>query len=101
MRLYIVNIEPRIRYPQYQEQRYALERAARLTEGGFYIADDAGALGQVLHEIDQLEGSHIPLPEGANRTVKRRSLRGELALSALICLGLSITLGSTYLRRGW
>lgn len=106
IRVYIVNVEPLVMLPQYEEQRRALETAATETGGRFFVAGDLAALQQVYGEIDQLERSHIP--QRGEAEVREQLMGGRrhelmlapyliaVALGALFC---GLTLQTTLLRR--
>jgi len=101
LKLYIIDVEPKIRYPQYAEPRRALEKGAELTGGHFYIADDEKMLGAIFAEIDSLECSRIPLGSPPLTHFEYLHLRDYLIAAALACVGGALLLGATYLRRAW
>lgn len=112
VKLYIVNIEPAIKRPEFEPHRSQLEKAARRTGGQFYIADDNASLPQIYHEIDQLEKGILPQQLAIESEVKEKikqsafpndfkrfSLYPHLIALGLFCFFVGIVLETTWLRR--
>ena len=57
IRLYIINIQPGIDFPELRAERNTQKRAAELTGGEFFLAADTQALHQIYKVIDSLERS--------------------------------------------
>ncbi len=112
IKVYIVNIEPIVRAPQYKLQRDELQRAAEMTGGKFYIADDAGATRKIYAEIDALERSLLPQDRSFFAKVRERVTHEErpasreavflssyFVVAALVLILISSLLEATWLRR--
>lgn len=111
IRVYIVNVEPAIRRPQFRNYVQELRKAAFVTGGKFFIADDAAKLLEVYSEIDELEKSQLPQGRSGLAEVRTEFLDDEtpyyqrvsffpqLVIAGLSCLGLSVLLSTTYFRR--
>lgn len=88
VKLYIINVEPRLATERYAAQRRQLERITELTGGRFYIVDSSKSLQKVYTDINQLEKSLLPnlskelLPE----LFKRRSFAPWLIACGLAAL---------------
>ena len=60
IRLYIVNVEPKLGIEEYAPYRHIMQRAAELTGGKFYMVDTATNLEGIYRDIDTLEKSRLP-----------------------------------------
>jgi len=60
VKLYIINVDPKIATQRYVAQRRQLERITQLTGGRFYIVDSAKGLENVYTDINHLEKSLLP-----------------------------------------
>lgn len=60
IRLYIVNIEPKMALEEFAPNRHIMQRAAELTGGKFYMVDGSTNLEKIYREIDSLEKSTLP-----------------------------------------
>ncbi len=105
IRLYIVNIEPKMAFEEFAPNRHIMQRAAELTGGKFYMADGSTNLEGIYRDIDKLEKS--ALPEGVQNLNKdqRPDLYRRFPFSpflvgmGLILLLASLLLDSTLFRR--
>lgn len=55
IRLYIINLEPRVNNRAYAHQLRELREASAITDGQFYLLSDPTGLSQVLEDIERLE----------------------------------------------
>ena len=74
IRLYIINIEPAIAYPDFKQEREELQRAAEKTGGKFYLTKNPSDLIAMYSEIDQLEKSLLPVEEEVEVVVKEKKI---------------------------
>lgn len=113
VRVYIINVEPAIRLPQFRTARDEQELAANVTGGKYYIADDSATLGDIYREIDQLERSQLPQqfiakgrvvqngpPTDPGSVMRSQSWAPALILVGMAALMLSLLLNATLFRRG-
>lgn len=59
IRLYIINIEPAIEYERFSQHKQRLQKAAEITGGQFYVADEMQTLKKIYNHIGQLEKSQF------------------------------------------
>lgn len=105
VRVYIVNVEPAIRFSQFRQAREEQELAANMTGGKYYVADDSATLADIYREIDQLERSQLPQQLVAKgRVVQNRPseepsivVRTQSWAPLLIALGMAALLVSLFL----
>jgi Ca-activated chloride channel homolog len=105
VRLYIINVEPKMASEEFGPQRRLMQRIVKETGGEFYLVDSSQNLAQIYQSIDRLEKSSLPVME----TIKTKAQQPEayrrfsfypfLILSGLITLFLSLLLETTWLRR--
>lgn len=60
VKVYIVNVEPKIASEQYKPQRNVMKSIAEMSGGKFYLVDSTQGLQQIYQDIDQLEKSVLP-----------------------------------------
>lgn len=60
IRLYIVNVEPRLEREEFAAHRGQMQKSAESTGGKFFIAGTPDSLGDILSEINRLEKSRFP-----------------------------------------
>lgn len=111
VRLYIVGIEPKIRDARFHQYNLEMRKAAEMTGGKYFIADDPEGLEQIYEEIDSLEKTWLPQGLEVTAEVEEIQVKPEeewqrlrsytplLLLAGLVSLALSIILECTYLRR--
>lgn len=105
IRLYIVNVDPKMATEEFAPHHHIMHRAAKLTGGKFYMVDGRTDLEGIYRDINQLEKSE--LPEELDRLDKeqRPDLYRRVAFyPSLIGIGLftllvSLILESTLFRR--
>lgn len=90
IKLYIINVEPKIATERYAAQRRQLERITQLTGGRFYMVDSAKGLENVYKDINQLEKSLLPIltKDQLPELFKRHSFSPwliALGLAAFMC----------------
>lgn len=105
VRLYIVNVEPKLGTEEFAPYRHIMQRAAEATGGKFFMVDNASSLQKIYREIDQLERSALPEMDQLGQKDKRPDLYSRvsfypyLVAIGLFCLFVSILLQATLLRR--
>lgn len=110
IRLYIVNVEPKILYKQFNAERKQLKDAAEMTGGKFFVASNATPLQSIYQEIDRLEKGQLPSDRQMEAQVeetqasdlaktKRVSLYPQIVSLAMLFGFVAILLETTYLRR--
>lgn len=77
IRLYIINVEPLLAHPQYNEERKMLEEAAVLTGGRFYLAASAESLKDFYADIDRIEKEQIANQKKMDAKVKEMVYRED------------------------
>jgi Ca-activated chloride channel homolog len=113
VRVYIINVEPAIRFVQFRAAREEQELAANVTGGKYYIADDSATLTEIYREIDQLERSQLPqkfiakgrvvqngAPKEPGTILRTESWAPALILSGMATLLIGLLLSATLFRRG-
>lgn len=60
IRLYIVNVEPKLSSKEFAPHRHIMQRAAENTGGKFFMINNTGNLKEIYAEIDRLEKSRLP-----------------------------------------
>ncbi len=107
IKLYIINVEPKMALDEFELQRKLMKQVAELTGGKFYLVDSSMNLSQIYREIDKLEKSVLPAPVGFLETRKkdrpdlyrRISLYPFLIAMGMVFLALSVILETRFLRR--
>jgi Ca-activated chloride channel family protein len=104
IRLYIVNVEPKLAMEEYEANRHIMQRAAELTGGKFFMVDHQTHLEKIYRDIDTLEKSSLPENQILDKNLRpdlyqRLSFYPYLIAMGLFFLLLSIILDSTILRR--
>jgi Ca-activated chloride channel family protein len=93
VRLYIVNVEPRMALDEFEPHRHVMQRAAELTGGKFYLVDATTNLEKIYKDIDSLEKSEVPAALQKLDKDRRPDLYRRLSFSPyLISLGLLLLL---------
>ena len=107
IRVYVINVEPRIASEEFAAQRHLMEQVAEITGGKFYLVGSDVELSRIYADIDQLEKSTLPiestyitppksqLPELYHRV----SLYPYLIALGITCLFFSVLLEGTAMRR--
>lgn len=104
IRLYIVNVEPKLSTEEYSANRNIMRRAAESTGGQFFMVDHTTSLEKIYQGIDSLEKSALPSPHTFDKDLRpdlyeRFSLFPYLIAISLMSLLASIALDTTILRR--
>lgn len=100
IRLYIVNVEPRIAEEALAFFRHEMEAAAEMTGGRFFHVDAARGLEEIYREIDTLEKGRLPLRERPREALRYRvSAAPYLIAVALALAAISLLLAVTLWRR--
>lgn len=105
IRLYIINVEPKITTEEFAPNRRQMQRAAESTGGKLLVVNNTTHLEDIYQEIDRLEKSPLPLPlqdfnkEDRPDIYHRFSLYPFLIASGLIFLFFGLLLESTFFKR--
>lgn len=104
VRVYIINVEPRIASEEFGSERRVMQKVAETTGGQFYMLDNIGELKTIYADINALEKSTLPVPAKLSKRdqpsrYQRFSLYPYLIAAGLLSLFLSILLDTTLLRR--
>ncbi len=106
VRLYIINVEPKMAADQYKAFRNLMIDIADITDGKFYLVDSTSGLENIYRDIDLLEKSKLPggakiLPDPKDlpHIYQRLSLYPYLIFSGMCLLFLSIFLEGVIIRR--
>lgn len=107
VKVYIVNVEPKIASEEFSAHRLLMKKIAELTGGKFYMVDNALNLSRIYSEIDQLEKSTLPLetqyispPKSMQPQLYRRiSFYPYLIAAGMLCFLGSIILETCLFRR--
>ena len=106
IRLYIVNVEPKLATEKFTPSRHIMQRAAAMTGGKFFMVDNTANLEEIYKNIDQLEKSTLPqevqssLQKDLRPDLYRRiSLYPYFVFAGLLALFASLLLDMTVLRR--
>lgn len=106
IKLYIINVEPKMASEEFALHRKLLKEVAELTGGQFYLVDSSVDLARIYREIDQLEKSLLPIGSDGEDTLRRQlqdyvrfSLYPWLIAAGMVCMGVSIFLETFLLQR--
>jgi Ca-activated chloride channel family protein len=103
VKIYIVNVDPRIGGKDFAPQRHLMERVTAMTGGKFYMVNDTLGLPEIYSQIDKIEKSLIPvesLPKYELPNLYMRvSLYGFFIVFGIVSLFIAILLDSYFLRR--
>lgn len=106
IRLYIVNVEPRLGQEQFTPHRNQMQKAAESTGGRFFLVATPDSLKDIINQIDSLEKTRFPSQVELLKTRKntpflyrRIDLYPYLIAIALSMLSIAILLQTTWLRR--
>lgn len=107
VKVYIINVEPRIASEEFSAHRLLMKKITELTGGRFYMVDNSLNLSSIYSEIDQLEKSPLPLetqyispPKSMQPQLYRRvSFYPYLVAAGMLCFLLSIVLETRVFRR--
>jgi len=103
VRLYIVNIEPRLAEPRFAPFRELFALSSQLTGGEFFWVDSSRDLPKIYAEIDRLEKSELPsgiFDKGRYPELfKKIGYAPFFMLLGLAALFLSVFLETTFFRR--
>lgn len=103
IRLYIINVDPKLGADEYAPQRKQMERITELTGGKFYLVDYSTSLQRIYSEIDHLEKSALPQqeqhPGAVTKQYKRLQFYPFLVFLGVCFLFASVILDTVVLRR--
>ena len=103
VKVYLINIDRKIRENEFEPHRNLLKRVAETTGGNFFIADSPDLLQQVFKQINAIETQELPVEaeivEQATTEGRWWRLYPFFALLGLLCLGVSLALYTTILRK--
>ncbi|MBS4169069.1 VWA domain-containing protein [Parachlamydia sp. AcF125] len=100
VRVYIINVEPRIGSEECGSERRVMQKVAERTGGKFYLLDHMEDLKNVYADIDKLEKSVLPGWSKNDQPMyyQRFSLYPHLIAAGLACLFLAVLLEASLLR---
>jgi len=103
IRLYIVNVEPRMNTKEFEPYQHIMQRATALTGGQFFAVDLSKGLEQIYKEIDQLETSVLhetSIDKGQHPDLYQRiSVYPYIVLLGLLSFLVAVILDTLILRR--
>jgi Ca-activated chloride channel family protein len=105
VRLYTVNVEPKLAEEEFAPYRHVMQRASESTGGKFYMMDNSTSLEEIYKDIDSLEKSAIPssiqVIDKESRPDLYRSIPFYpwLVAAGLVCLLSSICLETLWLKQ--
>jgi Ca-activated chloride channel homolog len=106
IRLYIVNLEPKLATEELAPFRHQMQKAAALTGGDFFFVNGSTNLLQIYSEIDRLEKSKLPWTEEQAlskdmlpQLYQKISLYPYLVALGMLFLIISIGLNATVMRK--
>lgn len=106
VRLYIINVEPKMASEQYKSFRNLMVEVADIADGKFYLVDSTLGLENIYRDIDLLEKSKLPGaaiisadPKDLPHIYQRLSLYPYLIFSGMCLLFLSILIDGVIIRR--
>lgn len=107
VRLYVINVEPRIVSKEFSAHRSLMKKAAQMTGGKFYLVDSSVSLDRIYAEIDNLEKSIFPVetqyispPKSLQPHLYRRvSFYPYLIGLGMVALLIGVLLETTVMRR--
>lgn len=107
VRLYIINVEPRIASKEFAAHRKLMKKITEITGGRFYLADSSLGLDKIYADIDRLEKSVLPVETLYVTPPKsqlphlylRVSMYPYLICLGMLCMFLSMFLEGIVLRR--
>jgi len=101
IRLYVLNVEPRLNQAQYLPNLNEMKRIAEMTHGAFYLIERPSQVSEIMETINELETSEIKEPINPSELptlYERVSYTYPFFLGAFILLSLLVLLKATYLR---
>lgn len=99
IRLYIINVDPKIKNETFAPHRRLLNQITEETGGKFFVADDSTSLKEIYDAINTLEKSDIPYLHKSAQDYQRVSFFPFLIAFGMLCLISAIVLETTFLRR--
>ena len=106
VRLYVVNVEPRLEQEKFSAHRSQMQKAAESTGGRFFIAASPDSLAGIIKQIDHLEKSSFPTQIEVLKSSKqtpflyrRVDFYPYLIAGALLLLAAAILIQTVWLRR--
>lgn len=101
IKLYVINVEPRLNTEQYLPNLREMERIAKLTGGHFYMIEKPADINELMETINELEPSaiHDPLdPSKLPTLFEKISYAFPLLLLGLLLYFIAIVLKTTWFR---
>lgn len=98
IKIYIINIEPRLKEKKFEPNLKQLQRITQMTGGQFFLADGKNGIEAIFKELDEIEKSKIPIRD-AEQEYEKKALFPYFALLGL-CVALAVFfLQNTYFRQ--
>lgn len=98
IKIYIINIEPRLKEKRFEPNLRQMQRIAQMTGGRFFLADETNSVAAIFQELEQIEKIKIPIGDAKEEYEKT----GFFPYFILAGLGISLAvffLQSTFLRQ--
>lgn len=99
IKLYIVNVEPKINLAEFAPYRRMLEKATESTGGKFYSVDGIKDLERMYTDINRLEKSVLPNQDSPIISWKKFSYYPLFITIALVCLAAAFLFEGLIIRR--
>lgn len=97
VKVYIINIEPKLKEEKFAPNLRQMKRVAEMTGGKFYLADGSKRVRELYDEIGKLEKSHLPI-ERMSDTYEKKEFYPYLIIIGLLFLAAFHVLDNTWLR---
>lgn len=98
IKIYIINIEPRLKEKKFEPNLKQLQRITQMTGGQFFLADGKQGVGTIFQELDDIEKSKIPIRD-AQEEYEKRPLFPYIAFIGLCIAFVVFFLQNTYFRQ--
>lgn len=98
IRVYIVNVEPRLNLKEFEPNKKEMEKVAEVTGGKLYVVEEFLHLEKTLKDIRKGEMSRIG-QAAEDRPIKKISFYPSLIATGLVFMGISLLLQTTVWRQ--
>lgn len=100
VRLYVVNVDPKMALDEYAPHRRQMEQSTALTGGKFYLVDQSRDLIAIYSDIERLEKSRLPQQVVSRlEHTEKTPFYPILIFGGLLLLLIGMILRNTWLRR--
>ncbi|MGK5594306.1 MAG: vWA domain-containing protein [Parachlamydiaceae bacterium] len=97
IKIYMINIEPKLKEKQFEPNLKLLQRISSMTGGQFFLADGNQGIQKILEKIDQIEKK--PLPISSYQQTQKKELYAYVLGLSLILIASYLILKLTYFRQ--